>query len=689
MIAATAPTIAMTSMARTMGLRALSTQAAKTSTSSSDAPTSPTHAAAVASLVAMAGLLGINAMNDDNNKKNIAQMEISSCYDPEAHAASTKVIKPIVKPPAPGLTAANPEHNITDPTKPDYNQPPPRPDLPTIPLADVQEHNDESSLWYTFRGAVYDLTSFQQGHPGGLPRLLMAAGQDLEPYWDIYRQHFRGHVLEWIETHRIGNLSEEDTVKSRQETGSIGDMFESDPTRHVDLLPATSKPFNGEPRIELLTEDYITPNHLFYARCHLAVPEIDPEEYRLIISGAGIKGKSGKKGKRGKRKFTLHDLKTKFKKHEVVTTLQCAGNRREDLNDKDHKIFIAPHWVIGAMSTAKWGGVKLRDVLDECGINVDDIALGKEGPPEGVEHIQLEGYDHDETGYTYGGSFPFMKAVDGLGEVILAYEMNGEDLPRDHGYPVRMIIPGHVGARQVKWLHKIKLSNTPSTKSYQCKSYLGFAPDITFEKDLADWPPARLDQAPIIHEQPVTSFICNPPQNAVIGMKGATDFTFKGVAWSGGGRGIGRVDVSVDGGESWTASELYKPIEQKYNHHWAWTQFSKTIVLPEDVKEKLKRGEKAELDITSKALDSSFNVQPSVMAPYWNARGIAINHWYHVKVTLDPNLPKGEIIRREPEEGFANTPSGGHFDRKWAMGGWKLDPQHNTGLRETSGVKKE
>ena len=103
-------------------------------------------------------------------------------------------------------------------------------------------------------------------------------------------------------------------------------------------------------------------------------------------------------------------------------------------------------------------------------------------------------YDQDETGYTYGGSFPFMKAVDGLGEVILAYEMNGEDLPRDHGYPVRLIIPGHVGARQVKWLHKIRLSNTPSTKSYQCKSYLGFAPDITFEKDLAHWPPARLDQ---------------------------------------------------------------------------------------------------------------------------------------------------------------------------------------------------
>ena len=81
----------------------------------------------------------------------------------------------------------------------DFNDPPPRPDLPTYSIDDVAEHCDESSLWYTFRGAVYDLTAFSNGHPGGTPRLLMAAGQDLEPYWEVYRQHLRGHVLEWME----------------------------------------------------------------------------------------------------------------------------------------------------------------------------------------------------------------------------------------------------------------------------------------------------------------------------------------------------------------------------------------------------------------------------------------------------------------------------------------------------------
>ena len=143
----------------------------------------------------------------------------------------------------------------------------------------------------------------------------MAAGQDLEPFWDIYRQHFRGHVIQWMEKYRIGNLTPEDAEKARNFTH--GDMFETDPIRHPDLLPATSKPFNGEPRIERLTESYLTPNELFYTRNHLSVPDICPEEYRLIIKGKGLKKK--------KIVYTLEDLKTKFKKHEVITTLQCAG----------------------------------------------------------------------------------------------------------------------------------------------------------------------------------------------------------------------------------------------------------------------------------------------------------------------------------------------------------------------------
>lgn len=265
----------------------------------------------------------------------------------------------------------------------------------------------------------------------------------------------------------------------------------------------------------------------------------------LIVKGKGIK----------KHKFTLHDLKTKFKKYEIVSTLQCAGNRREDLHSDEHKVFIAPHWVVGAMSNAKWGGVRMRDVLEYCGLDVDGMALGKVENPH-IKHVQFEGYDTDETGLCFGGSIPIDKVVDGLGDCLLAFEMNGEELTRDHGYPVRAIAPGFAGARQVKWLHKVILSDQESQKAWQQKSYRAFAPDISFERDLSHWPPPGhiLDQAPITQELPVQSLVCHPPQNSVVGAHAATGITLKGVAWSGGGHKIDRVDVSIDGGKTWTGT---------------------------------------------------------------------------------------------------------------------------------------
>lgn len=205
-------------------------------------------------------------------------------------------------------------------------------------------------------------------------------------------------------------------------------------------------------------------------------------------------------------------------------------------------------------------------------------------------------------------------------------------LPRDHGYPVRVILPGHAGCRQAKWVHKVILSNEESQTSWHQKSYRHFAPDINFEKDLAEWPPERLDQAPIAQMMPVQSIVCNPPQNTILGGKNATSVTVKGVAWAGNGSKIERVDLSIDGGKTWTAAELYKPIDQKWKRHWAWTQFYKTIDLSPEIQARLRRGEHVELDITSKALNAELNVQPEHMEPFWNSRGIGINHWYHVKV---------------------------------------------------------
>lgn len=181
----------------------------------------------------------------------------------------------------PSVTMSPDEHHQIPPN----NMPPPRPDLPTYSMDEVAEHADEDDMWFTFRGGVYNMSFFAQGHPGGFPvctmgldlftkmalkpvtlihllpviirqRLMMAAGQDLEPYWNVYRQHFRGHVIEWMEKYRIGNVSPEEAEANKKV--NFGDMFETDPERSPDLLPCTSRPFNGEPRIELVSSQQHT-----------------------------------------------------------------------------------------------------------------------------------------------------------------------------------------------------------------------------------------------------------------------------------------------------------------------------------------------------------------------------------------------------------------------------------------------
>ena len=159
--------------------------------------------------------------------------------------------RPEQKYPSPPEVKSHPIDHINDPPK--------RDDLPIIPLEEVGQHCDEDSMWFTFRGAVYDLTFFKNGHPGGTPRLLMAAGQDLEAYWEVYRQHLRGHIVDWMEKHRIGSLSADDIAKVEANRLDFGDMYETDPIRDPNLLGCTQKPWCGEPRIDLLTKDYITP----------------------------------------------------------------------------------------------------------------------------------------------------------------------------------------------------------------------------------------------------------------------------------------------------------------------------------------------------------------------------------------------------------------------------------------------
>ena len=195
-------------------------------------------------------------------------------------------------------------------------------------------------------------------------------------------------------------------------------------------------------------------------------------------------------------KLTLADLKQRFPKTEVTTTIQCGGNRRSGLNAVQKTSGIS--WQFGAVSNAKWGGVLLRDLLS--------FALHPVSPElcerEGIRHVQFLAIDG------LAASIPIETALNPYGDVLIAYEMNGEDLPTDHGYPIRAIVPGHVGIRNVKWVKSIVLSSEEAEGPWQRGiAYKGFAPGVK-GSDFGKMSKEELEAIQSMQTMPVTSVIC-------------------------------------------------------------------------------------------------------------------------------------------------------------------------------------
>eukprot|EP00062_Callorhinchus_milii_P026266 gi/632988182/ref/XP_007882966.1/ PREDICTED: sulfite oxidase, mitochondrial [Callorhinchus milii] len=467
--------------------------------------------------------------------------------------------------------------------------------LPVYTREEVSRHKTSAErIWVTYRNGVYDITDFVDKHPGG-NKILLAAGSALEPFWALYSVHNQEHVYEILAEYQIGELSAEE-----QALGPVdeADPYANDPTRHPVLRVNSQKPFNAEPPGMLLADKYITPSELFFVRNHLPVPAVDPKTYRLEIGGEGVRTAS----------LSLADIKRRFPKHTVTATLQCAGNRRSEMNEV--KQVKGLNWGSAAISNATWGGALLSDVLASAGVT-ETTALA-------AKHVQFEGLDHDMVSTHYGASIPIAKALRKDGDVLLAYEMNGQELPVDHGFPLRVVVPGVVGARNVKWLSRITLSQDESQSHWQQNDYKGFNPNV-------DWDTVDFSQAPAIQELPVQSVICCPCEGEEV--EAEEEITVRGYAWSGGGREVVRVDVSLDGGLTWRVAEL-EGEQQEPGRHWAWKLWSITAPVPPG----LPAGSR--LDIICKAVDDSYNAQPDTVAPIWNLRGVLNNSWHRVRVTI-------------------------------------------------------
>lgn len=468
--------------------------------------------------------------------------------------------------------------------------------LPTYSKEEIANHDSVGKkIWVIYKNGVYDVTDYINKHPGG-KKILLAAGKSIEPFWAMYAVHKNPEILKILEHYRIGNYipKPEDLPKAKD----ASDPYANDPKRHPILIPSSETPFNAEPPLEILTDNFITPKEVFFVRNHLPVPHVDIKKYQLEVTA-----KNSKKV----IKLSFDDLK-KFPKHQVISVVQCAGNRRSEM--KAVKSVKGLNWGNAAIGNAVWTGVRLIDVFEHAGVDINN--------PE-YKHVQFEGLDIDPTGMPYGASIPIELFNIIKNDVILAYEMNGEQITADHGYPLRVIIPGVVGARQVKWLKKVLLSNEESLSHWQRRDYKGFNPSI-------DWHNVDFDKAESIQQYPVQSVICVPSDGSFID-EDETEIELEGYAWSGGGRGIIRVDVSVDGGKTWQDATIH-PTEQSLYHAYAWTLWSATVPLPAN--------HNGKLDVVCKATDVSYNTQPDSVEGIWNLRGVLSNAWHHITVKVNP-----------------------------------------------------
>ncbi|XP_066582396.1 sulfite oxidase isoform X2 [Prorops nasuta] len=467
-----------------------------------------------------------------------------------------------------------------------------RSDLKTYTLEEVGNHDTkEKGIWVTFRHGVYDITNFVDKHPGGSSKIMMAAGASIEPFWTIFANHNNSDIYSLLESMRIGNLSSEEAKAA----GETDDPYANEPKRHKALKINGYKPFCAETPGKLLVESFHTPEDIFYVRNHLPVPEVELDGYEIELA---IEEDT-------KLTLNLESLK-KYPEYTVSTTIMCGGNRRSEMSEV--KPLKGLRWDIGAVGTAKWTGARLCDILKDMGINEDKY-----------NHVQFEGHDLDPSGTPYGASIPISKAMDPKGDVILAYKMNGRPIPKDHGFPVRAIVPGVVGARNVKWLAKVIVSKEECQSQFQQGDYKLFSPNT-------DWDTVDFSKSPAIQEMPVISAICTPEKMETIKVVDGK-IPVKGYAWSGGGKKIIRVDVTCDNGDNWhTADIIAQDLDAKENRHWSWILWM--INLPVDIKTN-------EIEIWSKAVDSSCNVQPESVKNIWNLRGFLCNSYHKIKVKLE------------------------------------------------------
>lgn len=341
------------------------------------------------------------------------------------------------------------------------------------------------------------------------------------------------------------------------------------------LIQLTSRPPQLETPFSVFNEGAITPNDAFFVRYHLSgIPlSIDPDAFRVEVKGKVDRPLS----------LSLTDLKTSFEPLEIVAVNQCSGNSRGFVEPR----VAGGQLANGAMGNARWRGVSLKAVLDKAGVQAGSRQVtfnGLDGPPlpEMPDFVKALDLDHARDG-----------------EVMLAYAMNGEDLPWLNGFPLRLVVPGHYGTYWVKHLNEITVIDRVFDGYWMTSAYR--IPDNACactepgQKPNSTVPIARYD---------VRSFITNLADGAKVKAKVAT--LVKGIAFDG-GYGVTDVLLSADGGQSWKAASLGPDLGR-----YSFREWTAEMRLPAGAQE-----------LKVRAVNRIGQSQP--MKPLWNPPGYMRN----------------------------------------------------------------
>ncbi|SDL31536.1 sulfite oxidase [Kriegella aquimaris] len=361
------------------------------------------------------------------------------------------------------------------------------------------------------------------------------------------------------------------------------EMFKKD----KQMVVLNDKPWNMEAQAHLL-DDKITPNKYMFIRNNGLIPEaIDVSKWTLTIDGESV----------GQPKtYTLSELKSKFKQHTYQLTLECGGNGRSEF-DPPAK---GNQWTIGAVSCANWTGIRLRDVLEDVGIKGDAVYIGYH-----AADIHLS---RDPNKEPISRGAPMDKALQD--ETLLAFQMNGADIPLTHGYPLRLIAGGWPASVSGKWLQRISVRN----KVHDGEKMTGTAYRVPC-KPVAPGAKVPEEEMCIIESMPVKSLITYPKSGAMIA-KGKK-LNIRGHAWAG-ELEVTKMEYSIDFGSTWQRCRVEKPVNRL-----AWQHFSATVDFPQE----------GYYEVWGRATDSNGKSQPMLL-PGWNPKGYLNNACHRIAVKV-------------------------------------------------------